>query len=440
MRSSFHFNQTTFWVAIAFLVSFGLGLMGVWLWQQPDRGVLSFWPNPFENQNSAKDAPKPTPIVIGDIFYWPPTVTSDPLVAPTIDTSSPEAWRSTTSGQPSSPSPQYTNRDSSYDMPVMVISYFPLTANGQNIDSSVTGDVGDPYSVILQRTRESTQHLVSGLTSATKYRGYKNASAQPALRYNVYKTFEHIQAAPICDKRRPCYDSILREHDICDAVVNHGVKEVWVWAYQGPTYPGSQYPYLNISESKMSGPFGDISNSYRENDMPQCGKTYIALIFNYGGGPASAMHSWGHQVENELRAVEPDPDWKQIYFVRQFQGPFHPQATNEVGHCGSVHNPPNASHEYDYRNPTPHPSDCLDWKAEGYGQETMVSCHTWGCDEVDGMINNPHWRYQIWNWQNLPGRNNQISRDGVLLRNWWDVHGDFDKVMGEQRTLLSEYY
>lgn len=42
--------------------------------------------------------------------------------------------------------------DTTFEMPVLVIKYFPLTADRQNIDIRVTGDVGEPYAVIKQRT------------------------------------------------------------------------------------------------------------------------------------------------------------------------------------------------------------------------------------------------------------------------------------------------
>ena len=47
-------------------------------------------------------------------------------------------------------------------------------------------------------------------------------------------------------------------HDICNYVDNKNVREVWLFAYQGsPTIK------LVVMESKMSGPYGDISNRNR---------------------------------------------------------------------------------------------------------------------------------------------------------------------------------
>lgn len=364
----------------------------------------------------------PTPTVVPTAMYTPaPHVTFIPT---------PQSSGSPTPTAP--PVLHYTNRDSSYDINVMVISYFPLTSDGKHINLAVTGDYGESYAATLQKTRDMTTHLVTSLTNATKYLAYKNDSAPASLRYHVVDRSEYTQAVPLDpNTRAPLYDQILKQHKICEAV-SRGVQEVWIWAYQGPTYPGSQYAYLNISESKMSGPHGDISNSLRLNDMPQCGKTYTVYTFNYQRGTGEAMHSWGHQVESELREVDLS------YFVNAFQGPYHPQATNQNGRCGSVHNPPNARHEYDYNNPTPQLSDCLSWGSDQLGLLSYISCTNWGCDD-NNDTDNAHLNYMTWMWQNLPGRNNPKRHEGVLLRNLWDVHADFDTIMSQQKTVLSQY-
>src|SRR3990167_3328575 len=41
--------------------------------------------------------------------------------------------------------------DTSYDLGVLVVKYFPLTSDGLSIDLSVTGDVGGSYDLIRQK-------------------------------------------------------------------------------------------------------------------------------------------------------------------------------------------------------------------------------------------------------------------------------------------------
>lgn len=320
-----------------------------------------------------------------------------------------------------------------YNFKVFVLKYFPLTADGQTIDTNYTGDVGDSYTTIRQRTVDVTNNLVADLSRATKYKGYLNPNAQPSLTYQVIKTNEYTQPVPIQNNgtRRPDFAAILGPHDICNLVDNQGVREIWLWAYQGPNYPGTNVPYLNISESKMAGPFGDISNSTRLNDLPVCQNTYRLYTFNYGRGTSEAMESWGHQIESELDAVDTNN-----LFRSKFQGPNYPQTLAVNGRCGSVHNPPNARNEYDRNNPTPQMSDCLNWSPDGLGTLTKISCTNWQCTDVSDA-DNTSLDYMIWNWQNLPGLNNTLTYQGRNLRNWWDIHGNFDVVMRSTHTLLA---
>ncbi len=322
--------------------------------------------------------------------------------------------------------------DTSYQMNVLVLKYFPRTSDGQNIDISVTGDIGEPYDEIRQKTIDITQNLVQDLEKATTYLGYKGENNLPALHYSIVDTKEYTEAVPIKPRgyltSYPDYDGLLTQNNICDYVDNHGVNEVWLWAYQGPDKADGQ-PYLGISESKMSGPYGDVSNSWRANDMPKCTHTYRVYSFNYGRGTSEALESWGHQMEAELTAVDFD------LFRNKFQGDNYPQEHSMSGRCGSVHNSPNARFEYDRGNPQPQNSDCLDWNPDSLGTLSQISCENWGCAS-NNDADNPSLNYMIWNWQNLPGRGNTKTYLGLPLRNWWDVHGDFDNVMENKRTLF----
>ena len=321
-----------------------------------------------------------------------------------------------------------TTTNTSYNLGVLVIKYFPLTANGQNIDIKVTGDVDESYSSIKEKTDSISRNLFNFIPKATKYLGYSNPAAPASINFTLVDSKEYTTAVPMVNDgtRKPDYYKIMNDHAICNYVDNRNVREVFLFAYQGPTYPGSSYPYLNISESKMSGPFGDISNSYRENNMPVCQNTYRVYTLNYGRGTGEAVHTWGHQIEAELDEIAP-------YIQRQlFQGPNYPQTLNVVGRCGSIHNPPNARFEYDYDNPNPHQSDCLNWKPDNQGVLSKISCTNWGCNQ-NSDTDNPQLNYIVWNLQNLPGAGNTKSLNGIYLRNFWDIHGDFDNVLRSDR-------
>ncbi len=320
-----------------------------------------------------------------------------------------------------------------YAMNVLVLKYFPLTQDGKNIDINVTGDVGDSLQTIRQKTIDITNNLVTDLQKASTYLGYRNMASQPSLRYSVVDTKEYIQAIPTKDTpvlRYPDYYQILSSVRVCDYVDQQNVSEVWLFAYQGPNKADGA-PYLNISESKMEGQWGDISNSLRYNDMPLCHKTYRLYTFNYGRGTTEAFESWSHQMEAELEAVN------STLFRNIFQGVNYPQTLDVPGRCGSVHNPPNARYEYDRANPNSQASDCLRWNPDTLGPISPVSCQSWGCQD-NSDNDNPSLNYMIWNWQNLPGLDNTKSYTEKHLRNWWDVHGDFDNVIENRRRLTIE--
>jgi hypothetical protein len=316
--------------------------------------------------------------------------------------------------------------DSRYDLGVFILKYFPVDARG-NIDLAVTGDVGEPYTTIRQRTIDVDETLLQAIPRATRYLGFRDAAATPSLALHVVSTVEHKTAVPLdATTRKPRYRQIMLDHGICDLVDRQGVREVWMHAYQGPSdFAGK--PYLDISESKMAGPFGDVSNSYREADMPVCQHTYRVYTFNYQRGSAEAMESWSHQLEAELRHIDPT-------LMGLWQGPNYPPMLGQTGRCGSAHNPPNARAEYDRADPTPWRSDCLDWNPDRVGALTDVSCSAWGC-AYRGDADNPALNYMVWNWQNLPGRGNTKTYGGKPLRNFWDVHGDWDRVVGADRRL-----
>lgn len=315
------------------------------------------------------------------------------------------------------------------DIQVLVIKYFPLTPDGQNIDINVTGDVGDPLGVIQAKVNSMTADVTIGLSMGSTYRGYANSSAIPDLSYTIVDTREFHTAVPAIPStfnpsypQRADYAAIMASLNICSYVTGQGIDQVWIWAYQGPHQ-------LDISESKMAGPYGDISNSYRLNDMPNCSRTYTVYTYNYGRGTAEAVHNHGHQLEAELAAIDAQ------LFRDLFEGTTPHPAGVATGRCGSVHNPPNARFEYDWINATSNPSDCLAWSPDGLGTTSPISCRTWGCVD-NGDTDNPQRNWILWWMQNLPGNGNTITYQGRQLRDWWDVHFDFDQAMGSCRTLV----
>jgi hypothetical protein len=322
-----------------------------------------------------------------------------------------------------------------YSLGVLVLKFIP-TADGVNIDTSVTGDVSGTVAAMRSKTDSITANLENFLSAGTAYHRYSNPSATPSITYHVVNTYEYDSPVPTVPnphyngttdvyKVRPDYNSIMNNVGICNYVQNQGVREVWMYAYQGPSQ-------LEISESEMSGPHGDISNSYRDNVMPVCTSTYTVYTMNEQRGTAEAVHSHGHQLEAELNYIDSN------IFTNEFEGPAHPVATGQAGRCGSVHNPPNAAVEYDWANTTLNASDCLNWDPDRLGTTTQISCATWGCANVSDT-NNAQLNWIVFWMQNFPGKGNTVQTNGHHMRNWWDVHANWDYIVSSSKSLTINF-
>jgi hypothetical protein len=314
-----------------------------------------------------------------------------------------------------SPSPALPPRPTSYPahvytIPVLVINYFPTAGN--HIDIGITGGVGAPLEAIRRHTQHTTQQVIRALETGSTYHGYKDPDAQPSLRYQIVESQEFLEPLPTHPKpghQVPMtdYNAILERVDIRTWVEERGIKEVWLWGYHGGV--------IDLWESNMAGPYGDISNSDRDlHDLPPLDHTYTVYHYNYGRGTSEAVEDHMHQIEAILRHVDPHLFWDK--FVGK----------PGEGRCGWAHYPPNGQHDYDWANRSYIWTDIEDWTPEGTGQKQRLNCTRWNCDSLTWFV---YWM------QNIPGANNGILYQGRPLTNWWRFIGDFDQAMATQRWL-----
>lgn len=308
------------------------------------------------------------------------------------------------------PARPLTYPDDAWTIPTLLISYFPVT-NGR-IDKSVTGDVGGSLEQIRRHTIKTTERVVHALETGSIYHGYKDALAQPSLQYKIVDSIEYLEPLPTWPKpghQVPMtdYNAIMQRVDINYWVEERGIKEVWLWGYHGGV--------IDLWESNMAGPYGDISNSDRDShDLPVLDKSYTVYHYNYGRGPSEAVEDHMHQIEAVLRYVDPHLFWDK--FVGK----------PGEGRCGWAHYPPNGVRDYDWRNPAYIETDIEDWTPDGTGQKVRLNCNRWNSDSLSWFI---YWM------QNLPGRSNDITYKGRPLTNWWIFIGDFDGAMGNKINL-----
>lgn len=298
-----------------------------------------------------------------------------------------------------------------FEIPVLLVHYFPVRDG--RIDRRVTGDVDAPLEVIRTHCQQTTQQVVAALERGSTYHGYKDSAAQPSLRYTLVESIEFLEPLPTWPKpghRAPMtdYNAIMARVDARRWAEVHGVKEIWLWGYHGGK--------VDLWESNMAGPWGDISNSDRDpHDLPVFRQTYTVYHYNYQRGPSEAVEDHMHQIEAVLRQLDPDLFWNK--FVGR----------PGEGRCGWAHFPPNGVRDYDWRNATYIWSDIEDWRPDGGGQKVRINCDRWQGDSLQWFI---YWM------QNLPGAGNGLTYRGRPLTNWWRFIGDFDAAMQERAGLV----
>jgi hypothetical protein len=303
-----------------------------------------------------------------------------------------------------------TVSSAAYEIPVLRIDYFPV--KGGHIDRAITGDVSAPLGQIRDHVAQTTQTVVDALEKGSTYHGYKDPSARPSLRYRIVETIEILEPLPTRPKpghRVPMtdYNAILGRIGIEPWVKDRGVKEVWLWGYHGGV--------IDLWESNMAGPWGDISNSDRDlHDLPVLDQTYTVYHYNYGRGPSEAVEDHMHQIEAVLRYIDPDLFWDK--FVGK----------PGEGRCGWSHYPPNGVRDYDWANRDFILTDIEDWRPDG-GQKQRMNCTRWQCDSLTWFT---YWM------QNLPGAGSGLTYRGRPLTNWWTFLGDFDGAMRRQLGLV----
>ncbi|MCB0040051.1 MAG: hypothetical protein KDE23_10235, partial [Caldilinea sp.] len=262
-------------------------------------------------------------------------------------------------------------------------------------------------------TQATTDRVIEALEQGSRFRAYKNPAAAPSLRYTVADSLEFLESLPTWRKpghRVPMtdYNAIMARIDARSWVMERGVKEVWIWGYHGGV--------VDLWESNMAGPWGDISNSDRDpHDLPVFDRTYTVYHYNYGRGPSEAVEDHMHQIEAVLRHIDPELFWNR--FVGK----------PGEGRCGWAHYPPNGVRDYDWRNRNVVWSDIEDWRPDGGGQQIPINCDRWNGDSLQWFI---YWM------QSLPGANNGLRYRSRPLTNWWTFIGDFDGAMRARLGLV----
>jgi hypothetical protein len=295
-----------------------------------------------------------------------------------------------------------------WTIPVLVINYFPLTEDGQNIDIRVTSNVGEPRQEIEAKCREMTGQVIQALEEGSRFRPYRDPDAPPSLKYKVVDSVTFYEPMPRHPTKRHYvdYNAIMGRVRIGERVEAEGVREVWIWGYHSEEF--------GPVESNMASVHGNISNSMRDNsDLPILGKTYTVYHYNYQRGASMAVHNHLHQIEALMRH-----HGGELWAL--FEG------SPGAWRCGNCHFPVNGTKDYDYANKAAVESDIEDWKPEGTGRKQPINCERWSGDDL---------KWYVYWMQAIPGARNGLNYQGRPLSNWWEFIGDYDQAVLRERKL-----
>jgi hypothetical protein len=298
--------------------------------------------------------------------------------------------------------------DSPWTIKVLVVNYFPLTADRQRLDIEVTSNVSAPLIEIEEKCQRQTREVIEALEEGSRFRPYRNTSAPKCLRYQVAGTVTYYEPVPHhpTKEKYADYNKIMERVDIRKWVLDKGVREVWIWAYHSPE--------LGPVESNMASVHGNISNSWRDpEDLPLLKQTYTVYHYNYERETDMAVHNHLHQIEALLRHHGGDL-WK------LFEG------ERESWRCGNCHFPVNGVKDYDYDNKTVVESDIEDWRPEGKGAMQSMNCDRWDCNDL---------KWYVYWMQAIPGAANGLTYKGSKLSNWWEFIGDYDQAVRRKNKL-----
>lgn len=297
-----------------------------------------------------------------------------------------------------------------WTIPVLVVNYFPLTADKQKIDIKVTSNVGAPLKTIAAKCKRMTQETIAALESGSRFRPYRDAKAGPSLKYKVVGEITFYEPVPhhLKKKNYTDYNKIMRRINVKDWIEQKGVREIWIWGYHSKQ--------IAPVESNMASVHGNVSNSHRDPfDLPILKHTYTVYHYNYERGASMAVHNHLHQIEAVMRHHGGEL-WK------RFEG--KPGAWR----AGNCHFPVNGKSDYDYANKAHVESDIEDWRPEGFGKKQKINCDRWNGDDM---------KWYVYWMQAIPGAANGLTFQNRPLSNWWEFLGDYDQAV-RRKTKLTD--
>ena len=356
-------------------------------------------------------------------------------------------------------------------VPVVIINYLP-TSDGIYLDRYKTHNAtvawDDIHKLTLKRANDKilNDKIVEKkcIEEGSRFRDYGTNIVRPYVNVNVvayinvydikllkigtrlmdttmFDSDDRINNPVTVDWYNIDFYDLLTKVNIKHYVNNLDVKEVWFTSFSREVGVNS----YNVFESSMSPAItspdpANISNGGMNNtDLPRLDKTYVVYGFNGWRGVDTDLHNRGHQLERQLDYID-----NTRFYYNNFA-----KNRNTIG--GYTHTPVNTTTQYDYNNSNIVSSDITTWTPTGgVGVNTnniswLNKTYTFSNEMItpspfsSGNVNwntNSEVKWFIYWWQSIPGYNNNISHNGTMLQNWWDIFYNWDDAIKNRKKLI----
>ncbi len=271
---------------------------------------------------------------------------------------------------------------------------------------------------------ELTDEMLSEIRLSSRYKGYLNGNTSPnSSVVSIKKRITVSGPRPNGDGTPPgSINQTFTDVGACSLIDSLAIDQVWIWT--DANYDNSPEFEYYLSSKYVADPW--MRDVYAVHALtPFCnGNRGIAVLgLYYSDGPSIAGHIFGHFSEGLYSYL-----FGRDLFWNRWAGLV--PGSSEAKTCGSIHFAPNSTADYQYALTNSVSSKCQNWKPDGTGTATTMSCVAWGCTQTG---------FYLWWQQNLPGLSNGLTYSGLTLPNFHDFLSNLDKTIEDVRYSTNLY-
>ncbi|MEP7166775.1 MAG: hypothetical protein ABI758_02230 [Candidatus Woesebacteria bacterium] len=265
---------------------------------------------------------------------------------------------------------------------------------------------------------ELSAELQKEIRLDSRFQGYRNGNTSPnGINVSIKKLITVNGPRPNGDGTPPgSINQTFTDLGVCSLINTLKIDQVWIWT--DANHDGSpQFEYYLSSKYIDDKWMRDVYAVHALTPFCNGDRGIAVLGLYYSDGFTISSHIFGHMSEGMFSYL-----FGRELFWNRWAGLV--PGSSEAKTCGTVHFAPNSTADYEYSLTNSVSSKCQNWKPDGSGTATTLSCTTWGCTQGG---------YYRWWQQNIPGLNNTFQYSGKTLPNFYSFLSDFDKTLEDTR-------